>query len=221
MCKIKARELIGAVLAAAFPFMLLLLSTSALAGTGQIFSPSGLPQSSTQNYTAPTPDNTPTVTFPTPPLPLGESVLQSFPGSTLPLDNTNKGTSSGNTKVDVLPSSQSVGADDINSFFQCEPLPLKKSMTQQTPIKANTQNKPFNQKKMSPFSIAEKAIWHTLDNIGVPMVVGHDNDLDPSLRQPYVMPSPTMPSRISPPVAPKKIPESELEGTDVSPGNDK
>src|SRR5271154_5963655 len=66
----------------------LVTSASAFAGTGQIFSPAGLPQSSTQTYTPPTPDNTPTVTFPTQPLPLGGGVLQGLSGSTLPLSNS-------------------------------------------------------------------------------------------------------------------------------------
>jgi hypothetical protein len=193
-------KLIMAVLLSLFSFSV------AFAGTGQIFSPSGLPQSSTQSYTPPNPGNTPTVTFPTPPLPLGEGVLQSFPGSTIPLGNgTQKpagATAQGSGTQQPLPAV--IETNTIESFFQCN-----------TPgTLANA--KPSAKKKSS----LGKVIWHTLDNLGVPMFVGKDNDLDPSLSQAYVLPSPATPIKNIVPAIPQKIPESELEGTDVSPNND-
>jgi len=187
--------------------LILLGNSAAFAGTGQIFSPSGLPQSSTQNYTPPTPGNVPTVTFPTPPLPLGSEALQSFPGPSLPLNNSGtqkpSGTTTGSTSSQQpLPSTTQTNT--VESFFQCNP--------------ANQTQQP--KKKKSILKSPGKIIWHVLDNFGVPMFVGKDSDLDPSLSQAYVMPPPATSVKNTAPAIPQKIPESELEGTDVSPKND-
>jgi hypothetical protein len=179
-------------------------TASVFAGTGQIFSPSGLPQSSTQTYSPPTPSNTPTVTFPTPPLPLGEGVLQGFPGASVPLNTTSQGlpaaTQGGTTEPQptLTPATNSV-----ESFFKCPPTTAQKAHEKESPVKS-----------------AGKFVWHVLDNLGVPLPVNKDSDLDPSLRQPYVMPLPKTSSQIIIPPTPQKIPESELEGTDVSPAQD-
>ena len=190
------------------PLLVLLTCSAAWAGTGQIFSPSGLPESSTQTYTPPTPDNMPTVSFPTPPLPLGEGVLQSFPGSSFPLNHgTQKPTvtsAENNPAQPFIPSS--LPTSSVESFFQCNPV----STTPTSP------NKP----KQSILKSTGKVIWHTLDNLGVPMFVGKDNDLDPSLSKAYVMPPPAISSKTIAPVTPQKIPESELDGIDGSQKND-
>lgn len=60
----------------------LIQAHSAFAGTSQIFSPAGLPRSSNQDYFIPE-ITVPTQTFPTPPIPMGDTGLQSF--SNVPL----------------------------------------------------------------------------------------------------------------------------------------
>jgi hypothetical protein len=182
----------------------LVTTAAACAGTGQIFSPAGLPQSSTQTYTPPTPDNTPTVTFPTQPLPLGGAVLQGLPGSTLPLSNSNSPPVTTGSSGTLLPLHSNPNTSSIESVFQIPP--VAKNINQST--------------KKKPLKGAAKLIWHTLDNLGVPMFIGKDNDLDPSLRQGYVAPSSAISNRQSVPITPQKIPESELEGTDISPKTD-
>lgn len=186
----------------------LLCPRQTFAGTGQIFSPAGLPQSSTQNYTPPTPGNTPTVSFPTPPLPLGEGILQSFPGSSLPLATQKSAGASVESVGTQQPLPSTTEKNTVESFFQCNSLNI--------PVKTKTSIK----KKTSLLGGAGKVLWHVLDNLGVPMFVGKDSDLDPSLRQAYVMPSPVVSRQTIAPVIPQKIPESELEGTDVNPKND-
>jgi len=138
-------------------------TTSAFAGTGQIFSPSGLPTSSTQSYTPPTPGNTPTVIFSTPPLPLGPEVLQGFSGSTLPLSGTGEqkpggATTAPTTTTTPQPAPTAPENNSIESFFQLNPAPPPK-------------------KKSSALKTPGKFLWHILDNIGVPMFVGKDDDL--------------------------------------------
>lgn len=174
----------------------------AFAGTGQIFSPAGLPQSSTQTYTPPTPGNVPTVAFPTPPLPLGEGVLQGFSGTSLPLDSSSPSSgiaTDGSALKQPAASSSSTGS--IESFFQCN----------QSVASQNTQT------KKQKGSHLGKALWHVLDNLGVPMVLSKDGDLDPSLRHPASMPldSVGQTTGLSPtlrPDPPQKIPARELEG---------
>ena len=175
----------------------------AWAGTGQIFSPAGLPQSSTQSYTPPTPGNAPTVTFPTPPLPVGG--LSGFPASSLPL-NTGAQKSSGSTPVEGTVQLNAPLAPPISSvetFFQCQPV-----------------SSPEEQAK-SKSAGPGRLLWHVLDNLGVPMFYGKDADLDPSLNRAFVMPSPPVPQKSGGPVSPQKIPESELEGTEPSPNDAK
>ncbi len=188
-------------------YLSLLVPPCGLAGTAQIYSPAGLPQSSTQSYAPPTPGNTPTVTFPTPPLPLNPGVLPGFSGSALPLNSGNtqqpvNPATGGNGAQPPLPSTP--GTNDVESFFQCN---------QVMPTSRN------NQKK-SRFGTPGKVIWHILDNLGVPMFVGKDNDLDPSLRQSYMLPPSIIPTHNITQITPHGIPESELEGTEVTPGND-
>jgi len=211
-----------------------LWSSYAFAGTGQMFSPSGLPLSSTQTYTAPTPGNIPTVTFPTLPLPLGDSLLQGFPGASVPLGeqvqqstNTSNSPQQSTTNIDrsaqlrgELRQTQSavstqqkenknttVGlaqaetdTGSIGSFFQCP--------TATASSKKNKNN--------SPLKGSGRFIWHVMDNIGIPVPTGSEEDLDPSLKQPYAMPLPKMLKEPAYPSNPQKIPESELEGTDDS-----
>lgn len=188
--------------------LLLLSPKTAFAGTGQIFSPAGLPQSSTQTYTPPTAGNTPTVTFPTPPLPLGEGLLQGFSGTSLPLSNTNTqgpAGSTGGATGTQQPAPNPTETNSVESFFQCNPPTSVPNAAPQT------------KKQPSVLKTSRKIIWHTLDNLGVPMFIGKDADLDPSLSQAYVMPPLPSPTQNVTPVTPQRIPESELEGIDVSP----
>lgn len=190
--------------------VLLVACNFAIAGTTQIFSPAGLPQSSTQNYVAPTPGNIPTQSFPTPPLPLGGGVMQSITASPLPLNTGQTSSASPDTSGQPL---AAPATGSIESFFQCQSLTRDKSIA---PATASSIIKPGK----AVVGDAGKVIWHTLDNLGVPMFMNKDSDLDPSLSRTYMMPPQTVPAKTIAPPIPQKIPESELEGTEVSPKND-
>jgi hypothetical protein len=196
-----------------------------IAGTGSLYSPAGLPQSSSQSYTVPSPQvQGTTVTFPTPPIPLG-GALQDFPSSALPVAGTatgssplsgtpqggtpQAGTQSGQvvTTIPFKPPSTETG--NIESFFQCGPADVG-----------------VPKKKSAAVKVAKspgKLLWHVLDNLGVPMFVGKDNDLDPSLTRTHFIPPKAAAGQagseeISPGI-PEKIPESELEGPEVLPND--
>lgn len=197
-------------------FLLLLGSLACspvFAGTGSLYSPAGLPQSSSQSYTVPSPQvQGTTVTFPTPPIPLG-GALQDFPSSSLSVSGSaanaaQGGQTSSTGQAQLKPPITETGS--IETFFQCPP----------SEPRANKQSAPAKIVK-SP----AKLLWHVLDNLGVPMIVGKDNDLDPSLTHTRFIP-PELPhagkngssSDVGPsPNIPEKIPQSELEGTEVFP----
>jgi hypothetical protein len=270
-----------------------LLGSHAFAGTGQMFSPSGLPQGGTQTYTPPTPGNIPTVTFPTPPLPLGESILQGFPGASVPLGEQAQQSTSVNNGLNQsrsLPqssqaqpqfsqseTSQSQLSQSQTSQSQVSQPQLSKLQSSQVqvspgannsirqspantdlstqlrgelhqtqpalPAQRNQNNNPTvglaqigtrtgsiesffqcpptvasaqKDRKSTPLRSSGRLIWHVMDNIGIPVPTGSEEDLDPSLKQPYVMPLPKMLKEPKYPSNPQKIPESELEGTDDS-----
>lgn len=195
--RIAFRSLVGAFMGA------FLLGLQAMAGTGQIFSPAGLPQSSTQSYTPPTAGNTPTVPFSTPPLPVNG--MSGFPASSLPI-HAGEQKPSTTTPVEGGIQLNAPLAPQINSvetFFQCQPI-----------VSPQVQNKPESH---GP----GRLLWHVLDNLGVPMLYGKDSDLDPSLNRTFIMPSPPVLQKSGAPVTPQKIPTSELEGTEPSPNDAK
>ena len=180
-----------------------IFAVKGLAGTGQIFSPAGLPQSSTQSYTPPTPGNTPTVTFPTPPLPVGG--LSGFPASSLPL-HTDTQKPAGSTTVEgkvQLNAPLAPPISTVDTFFQCPPAALPQAQS-----KSKTRG-------------PGRFLWHVLDNLGVPMFYSTDEDLDPTINRAFAMPAPPVPGKTGGQVTPQKIPDSELEGTEPSPDNAK
>jgi hypothetical protein len=180
-----------------------IFAVKGLAGTGQIFSPAGLPQSSTQSYTPPTPGNTPTVTFPTPPLPVGG--LSGFPASSLPLNAGNQ-KPSGSTFVEgkvQLNAPLAPPISTVDTFFQCPPA---------APSEGQRQSKARGPGRF---------VWHVLDNLGVPMFYSKDADLDPTINRAFAMPLPPVLEKTNGPVTPQKIPASELEGTEPSPNDAK
>ena len=151
-------------------FLPLLNNTNIVfAGTSQIFSPSGLPRSNNQDYSIP--DTTvSTQTFPTPPIPLRDMGMQNF--SSVPLrhdinSNQAKPTSQENNGQSNAPLVSD--SAKVETFFQID-----------SPTNINAAHA-INKNASTGGSVG-KLLWHTLDNIGVPMFIGKDNDLDPSLR---------------------------------------
>lgn len=58
-------------------------------------------------------------------------------------------------------------------------------------------------------------IWHTLDNLGVPLPIGKEGDLDPSLSKTYVIQPQHLSSEANTKPVYQKIPDSELGVTDI------
>ena len=77
----------------------------------------------------------------------------------------------------------SPGQDNsVESFFQCPPV-------QDLPVKSDKWAAPENREKRPFKTTAGRAIWHIMDNVGVPMFAGnHDEALDPNIRRGYVNP---------------------------------
>ncbi len=173
-----------------------------LAGTSQIFSPAGLPRSSSQDYSIP--DTTvPTQTFPTPPIPMGDVGLQGFSSVPLKEELTTNGAKPA-TQTTKGPNNSIVPAasGSVESFFQCAPVPVVK----EEPL--------ANANKSVGFSLG-KVIWHTLDNIGVPLPTSKTGELDPSLSKTYVIQPQRQSSETNIQPIHQKIPDSELGVTDI------
>jgi hypothetical protein len=165
--------------------------------------------------------------------------------------STGAASSSAEPQLRGLSGSASVSANQgtgsVESFFQID-------NNGRTPASQYTSNNKTASRLLSEFNSPEprksaagapfRFLWHVMDNAGVPMFVGkNDDDLDPSLRQGYqgqnfsgqsysgqshstaadYKPTSTVegtngvPRRSAvsaPSPGPHKIPESELEGTD-------
>lgn len=134
----------------------------------------------------------------------------------------------------------SQGSGSVESFFQIN--------NNKTPAAEYTSNNKTAARLLSEFNSPEpkksaagapfRFLWHVMDNAGVPMFFGkNDDDLDPSLRQGHAEQSnsghehstaansrpastvegttrATERGAVAPSPGPHKIPESELEGTD-------
>jgi hypothetical protein len=75
----------------------------------------------------------------------------------------------------------------VDSFFQCGPIkPLKVGGDSKTSM-PQAASSPAKQPRSLPVT-AGRVVWHILDNIGVPMLIGKDNDLDPSIDRQSSMP---------------------------------
>ena len=126
------------------------------------------------------------------------------------------------------------GTGDVEAFFQI-------NNTGKTPAAGYASHDQSTARLLSEFNSPEpkksatgapfRFLWHVMDNAGVPMFFGkNDDDLDPSLRQGYSS-AVTIEAKQSglidpstgatgngavnaPSKGPHKIPESELEGTD-------
>ncbi len=188
-------------------FFILFIQTvvsPALAGTTQIVSPAGLPRSTNQTFFTPSIGDTNPANFVTPPLPLQGNALGNPPSSALPIHSTSTQSQPTTTKSKNGAEAPSA-AGSVESFFECSaPLATQKIKSKST--------KPLPNK-------VGKTLWHVLDNLGIPMFVGKDNDLDPALSRNTNTYAPTTEQTIISP-SPQKIPESELEGTDIGPNND-
>jgi len=128
--------------------------------------------------------------------------------------------------------SPAVPAGSVESFFQVSPA-RKTSATQPTKIQAAAA--PTSTAAKTPvLKEASRALWHIMDNAGVPMFLGKSNDLDPSIDTSHSMPPSMVPNlkRVDKPVdnpkqtvvedtsqidnsAIHKIPQSELEGVEL------
>jgi hypothetical protein len=178
----------------------LINANCSLAGTSQIFSPSGLPRSSTQDYTIPE-ITVPTQTFPTPPIPMGDTSLQGFSSVPLKEELTINGTKPASSTANVNTTTIPAPTGSVESFFRCSPIPL-------------TQEASSTNKNQPAAGSLGKLIWHTLDNIGVPLPTSKKGDLAPGLNQTYfVQPQQHMSSNAKPIY--QKIPDSELGVTDI------
>ena len=117
-------------------------------------------------------------------------------------------------------------AGTVESFFQVAPL-------NKSPQGAKVQTASASDKKPA-LKGAGRALWHIMDNAGVPMFLGKNNDLDPSIDTSRWTPPPLVPNlkRVDKPSdnpkqtvmeAPSqietsaihKIPKSELEGVEL------
>ena len=106
-------------------------------------------------------------------------------------------------------SSINQGNSSVDSFFDIKPV---QSVNIDPQFKANI--------KVHKLNKAGTIIWHTLDNLGVPMFVNIDNPIDPSLAKPIESKqldnslNPNIQNNNQPPIEHKKLPGSELEGID-------
>jgi hypothetical protein len=213
---------------------------STFAGTTQIYSPSGLSPNTYQNAGPP-------VAVPTLSAPSSSTPLEFAPADS-PLPNSSPARPSSSSSSAGVQDSILNGAwpgqpqnNSVESFFQLKAKPSL-SPSPLPPSEAALQAKSAaTSKNESSLGGIGRLIWHTLDNVGIPMFVGKDNDLDPSLRNDYVPLSNSnkdhssknssnrtvstsgtferiIPHNSESP--PQKIPQSELEGIEVSPKND-
>ena len=199
---------------------LLSIDRFAMAGTTQIFSPAGLPRAVSKDYSVPNGISTPQ-TFATPPIPLTDTGMQSF--STIPLKDeispgtakTNTAANGGKEPVDITSNkpANKVSNDNasVDSLFQ---LPSSPGVGGSSSVK----------QERSIVGAGGKAIWHVLDNLGVPMFLGKDSDLDPSLSSAHIVTPKNYccePQNMDKSInLHNKIPQSELEGIDVQSKND-
>ena len=83
------------------------------------------------------------------------------------------------------------GLDQNNSASMTEAGGQAQANLQFSPVEAFFQTAPSNPHQAPPAKHhggAYKFLWHTLDDIGVPMFGNHDPDIDPALSKPFVMP---------------------------------
>jgi hypothetical protein len=130
----------------------------------------------------------------------------------------------------------SATVSSVDSFFQLAP--VKRRSPQDVRADAGAlsgagQSSGANEKKPVLKEVG-RALWHVLDNAGVPMVLGKQNDLDPSIDTSHWMPPAMVPNlkRVDRPAenpkqtviegtaqiengAVHKIPQSELEGIEL------
>jgi hypothetical protein len=139
----------------------------------------------------------------------------------------------GNIQVDVPPPACTQGS--VESFFRSTP--------PQAPAGNATQNRDAMPRKHSSSNKDSSAVgglgkflWHVLDNVGVPLPVGNQADLDPSLTPINGNSAPVSSSNSSESfpfpenhenaaaqasqAIPQKIPQSELEGTQFDSAHD-
>jgi hypothetical protein len=175
-----------------------------LAGTSQIFSPAGLPRSNNQDYSIP--DTTvPVQTFPTPPIPLRDAAIKSFPIMPLRRDikpnNNNQSTTGENLEQNISP----IVSDQakVETFFQID-------------SSLNTDQNQYVNKNNLPLGGVGKFLWHTLDNIGVPMVMSKDDVIDPSLKKQAISKTSAALETATPPCnLNQNIPDSQFEINDL------
>jgi hypothetical protein len=118
----------------------------------------------------------------------------------------------------------------VESFFQVSPAQRSARPTASSSDATKLSEDQDDHKKS-----VKRFLWHTLDNIGVPMFFGNkDDDLDPSLAHGYIMRSEngaraaqtpnkdnaTANSAVINQPSVHKIPDSELEGVNFSVKND-
>ena len=193
------------------------------AGTTQITSPVGLPRSNVQSNFTPSIGDTNPTNFTTPPLPLQGGGIESLAMPAIPL----RGTSAQNPALEATV--QNIGPaaiSPVDSFFQLglpTSISIPKSSSEsvtQTTLKKQKKGPTTKQVKSIPKTVGI-LFWHVLDNFGIPLPVSKNNDLDPSLSHTDMTLLLEKPSQGTVNMTPQKIPESELEGTEVSPNNDK
>jgi hypothetical protein len=121
----------------------------------------------------------------------------------------------------------------VESFFQLTPVQPSKAH-QNVPSDSVAAKSIVTNEKKPVMKEVGRALWHVLDNAGVPMVLSKQNDLDPSIDTSHWMPPALVPDlkRVDKPVEnPKqtviegtaqidngaihKIPQSELEGVEL------
>jgi len=131
--------------------------------------------------------------------------------------------------------SGATGGSTIESVFDLGPVkhskPVQDARAQAASLDERATAKESKEPAMKGMS---RALWHVLDNVGVPMVFHKENDLDPAIDTSHWMPPAMVPDlkRVNAPSAnPKqtviestaqiengnihKIPQSELEGIEL------
>ncbi len=124
------------------------------------------------------------------------------------LNNKSNPTTPLRSMINTLPSINQ-GNSSVDSFFDTKPV---QSVNIDPQFNANI--------KVHKLNKASTIIWHTLDNLGVPMFVNIDNPIDPSLVKPLNAKQldnsiqQNIQNNNQPPIEHKKLPDSELEGID-------
>ncbi len=93
--------------------------------------------------------------------------------------------------------------NSVSAFFQVPTNP------------ANNQATPPTTKKTS----VKRLVWHVMDNMGVPMLVGKDNDMDPSISSSNAMPPVQVPTMASLRKMDKQIKHNEAITTEPATAN--